>query len=65
MTGYSANLIKKSFEEGLAETSAETIAKALEKMIQKGYSKGAILDLGYTEAEYQEVEQKLLATGTV
>ena len=53
---------KKGFFKRLAEGLAKGRAEAIGKMIQKGYSKEAILDLGYTEAEYQEVEQKLLAT---
>ena len=66
MTVFAANLIKKGLEEGLekgrAEARAEARAEVIERMILKKYPKEAILDLGYTEAEYQEVEQKLLAT---
>lgn len=35
-------------------------AEKIQKMILKKYSKEDILDLGYTEAEYEEVEKTLL-----
>ena len=70
MTVFAVNLIEKGFEEGFEEGFAigfaigfkKARAEAIERMILKKYPKEAILDLGYTEAEYQEVDQKLLAT---
>ena len=54
---------KEEYEEGLEVGTQRGIAEArldaIEKMIKKKYSKEEILDLGYTEAEYQMVEQKL------
>ena len=32
----------------------------IQKMIQKQYDKADILDLGYTEEEYEEAEKELL-----
>ena len=61
MTIFAANLIEKGLEKGLEKGRAE----AIERMLLKKYSKEDILELGYTEAEYQEVEKKLLATITV
>ena len=48
--------IERGIERGITEARLE----AIEKMIKKKYSKEDILDLGYTAAEYQVVEQKLL-----
>ena len=54
---------REEYEEGLEVGTQRGITEArleaIEKMIKKKYSKEEILDLGYTEAEYQMVEQKL------
>ena len=69
MTVFAANLIEKGLEQGLKKGLEQGLKKgrteAIERMIKKGYPKEDILDLGYTETEYQEVEQKLPKTVTV
>lgn len=69
MTVFATNLIEKGLEQGLEQGLKKGLKKgrteAIERMIKKGYPKEDILDLGYTESEYQEAEQELLATTTV
>ena len=47
---------QRGIEQGIAEARLD----AIETMIKKKYLKEDILDLGYTEVEYQSVEQKLV-----
>ena len=46
---------QRGIEQGIAEARLD----AIETMIKKKYLNEDILDLGYTDAEYQVVEQKL------
>ena len=48
-------MLQEAIKQGIAEARLD----AIETMIKKKYLKEDILDLGYTDAEYQVVEQKL------
>ena len=48
--------------ERLLKEEREKNIKRIVKMIDKGYSKEEILELDYTEDEYEEAEKELLAT---
>ena len=52
------NAMCKIMEDIVKEENIKRIAK----MISKGYSKEEILDLDYTEEEYEEAEKELIAT---
>ena len=55
---------QRGIEQGIEQGIAEARLDAIETMIKKKYLKEDILDLGYTEVEYQSVEQKLVTTIT-
>ena len=52
----------KIMEDIIKEEEREENIKRVAKMISKGYSKEEILDLDYTEEEYEEAEKELIAT---
>lgn len=54
----SERLLKAGWQEGRQEEKKEAIIR----MIKKHYSKEQILDLGYTESEYQKAEEELLTS---
>ena len=56
--------IKQGIKQGIEQGIVEARLDAIETMIKKKYLKEDILDLGYTEVEYQTVEQKLVTTIT-
>ena len=52
------DIVKEENQKILREENIKRIVK----MISKGYSKEEILDLDYTEEEYEEAEKGLLTT---
>ena len=56
------NAMCKIMEDIIKEEEREKNIKRIAKMISKGYSKEEILDLDYTEEEYEEAEKELIAT---
>ena len=52
--------IKQGIERGIECGIKQERLNAIQRMLLKGLSKETILDLGYTEKEYAEVENKLL-----
>ncbi len=52
------DIVKEENQKILREENIKCIVK----MISKGYSKEEILDLDYTEEEYEEAEKGLLTT---
>ena len=53
---YARNYAK---DYAMQERSEERL-DAIQRMIKKNYSKEDILDLGYSEKEYEKAEQELL-----
>ena len=58
------DIVKEENEKILKELKEERqkTIKRITKMINKGYSKQEILDLDYTEEEYEKAEKELLTT---
>ena len=56
------NAMCKIMEDIVKEEKKEENIKRIAKMISKGYSKEEILELDYTEEEYEEAEKELIAT---
>lgn len=54
--------IKEGKEAGIREGKAAEKKQIICRMIQKGFEKEVIIDLGYTESEYEEAEKSLLAS---
>ena len=52
----------KIMEDIIKEEEREKNIKRIVKMLNKGYSKEEILELDYTEDEYEEAEKELVAT---
>ena len=52
----------KIMEDIVKEEKKEENIKRIVKMISKGYSKEEILELDYTEEEYEEAEKELIVT---
>lgn len=56
----SRNIVGK--EDIVKEEKKEENIKRIVKMISKSYSKEEVLELAYTEEEYEEAEKGLFAT---
>ena len=56
------NAMCKIMEDIVKEEKKEENIKRIVKMISKGYSKEEILELDYTEEEYEEAEKELIVT---
>ena len=58
------DIVKEENEKILKELKEERqkTIKRIAKMSSKGYSKEEILDLDYTEEEYEEAEKELFKT---
>ena len=54
--------IKEGKEAGIREGKAAEKKQIICRMIQKGFEKEVIIDLGYTESEYEEAKKSLLAS---
>lgn len=53
-------LEEKGIKQGIERGIKQERLNAIQRMLLKGLSKETILDLGYTEIEYAEIENKLL-----
>ena len=51
-------LQREKYKEGLQEGRQEERIDAIQRLKKKGFGRQAILDLGYTEEEYETAGQK-------
>ena len=47
---------------GIREGEAAAMRQAICRMIKKGFDRQTILDLGYTESEYEEARESMSAS---
>lgn len=55
-------IMEKYMSEAEKKGQEQERIRAICKLMSKGFDKTVIMDLDYTEAEYEEAEEALLAT---